>query len=118
MPSMPEGLSKMAQMKWKRGNKVALAALVATGSGAASGPSTTENAAPEDRPPGEAAPAPAPAAPASGHDTGHNMPEGLSKLEQIKVSSVSIVECDRWNCSSFFVSVGHVPAALFESSHA
>jgi hypothetical protein len=59
---MPEGLSKMEQMKWKRENKAAVTAATAP-----------------------AAPAPVAVPAAAGEPDLSGMPEGLSKMEQMKV---------------------------------
>eukprot|EP01046_Picozoa_sp_COSAG06_P022181 COSAG06_NODE_1703_length_8656_cov_22.238051_6_plen_581_part_00 len=107
VPGMPEGLSKMEQMKWKRENKAAVAVPAAAGepdlSGMPEGLSKVEQmkwkrdnkaaaaataAPPTMPPPAEPAPAetpaaPAPAAPAPAGDV-PGMPEGLSKMEQMK----------------------------------
>ena len=74
---MPPGLSKMQEMAWRRENDL--------------GPKNDEGNAvsPAGHPSTPDAPAPAPA-PAAGEETGVGeasaMPEGLSKMEQMKVS--------------------------------
>ena len=65
---MPEGLTKMEQMKWKRENK-------AGGAGGAPAPPAPSSPAP---------PGPPPAGSAAGDVDLGDMPEGLTKMEQMK----------------------------------
>ena len=72
---MPDGLTKMEQLKWKKANGLGQPNAGATKSKAAKRKKTKG---------GATARPPAPAPDASGGLTLDDMPEGLSKLEQLK----------------------------------